>query len=88
MIKLEIYEKEIREKFTIVFVIDDRQKVDTWRAQNLVVLQCAPGGFLGREFFVFLFFLFFFTLIINDVRLNLRVIEDILLNPAHGQNEK
>lgn len=46
IIKLEIFENEIREKFKIIFVIDDRQKVvDMWRAQNLVVLQCAPGDF-------------------------------------------
>lgn len=46
IIKLEIYEREIRDKFHVVFVLDDRQKVvDMWRAQNLVVLQCAPGDF-------------------------------------------
>jgi uncharacterized HAD superfamily protein len=46
IIKLEIFEKEIREKFHIVFVLDDRQKVvDMWRAEGLVVLQCAPGDF-------------------------------------------
>lgn len=46
LIKLEIYEKEIRDKFKVIFVLDDRQKVvDMWRAEGLVVLQCAPGDF-------------------------------------------
>jgi uncharacterized HAD superfamily protein len=46
IIKLEIYEQHIRDKFDILFVLDDRQKVvDMWRAQGLVVLQCAPGDF-------------------------------------------
>lgn len=46
VIKLEIFEKEIRDKFSVLFVLDDRQKVvDMWRAQGLVVLQCAPGDF-------------------------------------------
>jgi uncharacterized HAD superfamily protein len=46
IIKLEIYEKEIRDKFHVVFVLDDRQKVvDMWRGEGLVVLQCAPGDF-------------------------------------------
>lgn len=46
LIKLEIYERDIRDKFIITFVLDDRQKVvDMWRAEGLVVLQCAPGDF-------------------------------------------
>ncbi len=46
IIKLEIFEREIREKFSVLFVLDDRQKVvDMWRAEGLVVLQCAPGDF-------------------------------------------
>ena len=46
LIKLEIYEKHIKDQFHILFVLDDRQKVvDMWRAQGLVVLQCAPGDF-------------------------------------------
>jgi len=46
LIKLEIYEQHIKDKFHILFVLDDRQKVvDMWRAQGLVVLQCAPGDF-------------------------------------------
>lgn len=46
IIKLEIYENEIRDKFQVIFVLDDRQKVvDMWRGEGLVVLQCAPGDF-------------------------------------------
>lgn len=46
IIKREIFENEIRQNFKIVFVLDDRQKVvEMWRAENLVVLQCAPGNF-------------------------------------------
>lgn len=44
--KLEIYEQHIKNRFNVVFVIDDRQKVvDMWRGEGLVVLQCAPGNF-------------------------------------------
>lgn len=46
IIKLEIFEREIRDKFSVLFVLDDRQSVvDMWRAEGLVVLQCAPGDF-------------------------------------------
>lgn len=46
IIKREIFEKEILHKFSVLFVLDDRQKVvDMWRAEGLVVLQCAPGDF-------------------------------------------
>jgi len=46
IIKLEIFEKEIKDKFKVVFVVDDRQQVvDMWRGEGLVVLQCAPGDF-------------------------------------------
>jgi uncharacterized HAD superfamily protein len=46
IIKLEIFEREIRENFSVLFVLDDRQKVvDMWRAEGLIVLQCAPGDF-------------------------------------------
>lgn len=45
-VKLEIFEREIRDKFHVLFALDDRQKVvDMWRAEGLVVLQCAPGNF-------------------------------------------
>lgn len=46
IIKLEIFENNIRDKFHVLFVLDDRQKVvDMWRNEGLVVLQCAPGDF-------------------------------------------
>ncbi len=46
IIKREIFEREIKDKFKIKFVVDDRQKVvDMWRAEGLVVLQCAEGDF-------------------------------------------
>lgn len=44
--KLEIYKKHIKDKYSIVFVLEDRQKVvDMWRGEGLTVLQCAPGDF-------------------------------------------
>lgn len=46
VLKMEIYERFIKDKFKVVFVLDDRQKVvDMWRSLGLVVLQCAPGDF-------------------------------------------
>lgn len=46
IIKKEIYESEIKERFDVLFVLDDRkQVVDMWRAQGLVVLHCAEGEF-------------------------------------------
>lgn len=46
IIKREIFEKNIKNKFDILFVLDDRQQVvDMWRSEGLVVLQCAPGNF-------------------------------------------
>lgn len=46
IVKQEIYEREIKGKYEVVFVIDDRRQcVDMWRAQGLVCLQCAPGEF-------------------------------------------
>lgn len=46
IVKLEIYNSYIRDRYQILFVLDDRQKVvDMWRGEGLVVLQCAPGNF-------------------------------------------
>ncbi len=46
VVKLEIFKKHIKDKFSIKFVLEDRQKVvDMWRGEGLVVLQCAPGDF-------------------------------------------
>lgn len=45
-VKREIFNQHIRDKFEIVFVLEDRQKVvDMWRSEGLTVLQCAPGNF-------------------------------------------
>jgi uncharacterized HAD superfamily protein len=46
VVKKEIYEKMIMDKYHVVFVLEDRQKVvDMWRGEGLVVLQCAQGNF-------------------------------------------
>jgi hypothetical protein len=46
IIKKEIYDAHIKEKYNVEFVIDDRQRVvDMWREQGLVVLQCDKGDF-------------------------------------------
>jgi len=46
IVKLEIYEKEIKPKYDIFFVIDDRASVvKMWREQGLVCLQCDEGDF-------------------------------------------
>jgi len=45
-IKREIYEREIKDKYDVLFCIDDRQcVVDLWRSLGLICLQCAPGDF-------------------------------------------
>lgn len=46
VVKKEIYENEIKGKYNVVFVLDDRnQVVEMWRSQGLVVLQVADGNF-------------------------------------------
>lgn len=47
IIKKEIYEEHIKDKYNVVFVLDDRkQVVDTWRNElNLTCLQVADGNF-------------------------------------------
>ena len=46
IVKREIYEQEIKDKFNVKFVIDDRQRVvDMWRSLGLVCLQCDYGDF-------------------------------------------
>jgi hypothetical protein len=46
IVKKEIYEKYIKEKYDVLFVIDDRKRVvDMWRKEGLVVLHCAEGNF-------------------------------------------
>ena len=45
-VKKEIYDNEIKDKYEILFCIDDRkQVVDMWRSQGLTCLQCADGEF-------------------------------------------
>ncbi len=45
-VKLEIYEQQIKDKYYIDFVLDDRnQVVDMWRSLGLVCCQVAPGDF-------------------------------------------
>lgn len=46
IIKQEIYDREIRDKYNIVFVLDDRnQVVEFWRSLGLKCLQVAEGDF-------------------------------------------
>lgn len=45
-VKMELYERHIKGKWNIRFVLDDRQRVvDAWRALGLTVLQVADGKF-------------------------------------------
>lgn len=46
IVKKEIYDNQIKGKYNILFVLDDRnQVVDMWRSQGLTVLQVAEGNF-------------------------------------------
>lgn len=46
IIKAEIYEREFRGKWNVLFTLDDRNRVvDGWRALGLTCLQVAPGDF-------------------------------------------
>lgn len=46
IIKTEIYEKNIKGKYEVLFVLDDRnQVVDMWRSLGLTCLQVAEGDF-------------------------------------------
>ena len=46
IIKKEIYDLKIKKKFSILFVLDDRdQVVKMWRSSGLVCLQCHEGNF-------------------------------------------
>lgn len=46
IVKREIFDEQIRNKYNIDFVLDDRQiVVDTWREMGLICLQVAPGDF-------------------------------------------
>jgi len=46
VIKKEIYYTEIKDKYDVIFCLEDRkQVVDMWRKEGLVCLQCAHGEF-------------------------------------------
>lgn len=46
VVKLEIFDREIRDQFNVVAVYDDRrQVVEAWRSIGLTVMQVAPGDF-------------------------------------------
>lgn len=46
IIKQEIFEEHIKDKYDVLFAIDDRkQVVDMWRRNGIVCLQCADGNF-------------------------------------------
>ena len=46
IVKQEIYDKYIKDRYNVKFVLDDRnQVVDMWREIGLKVLQAAPGDF-------------------------------------------
>lgn len=46
IIKREIFDQHIREKYNVLFVLDDRnQVVDNWREMGLTCYQVAPGNF-------------------------------------------
>lgn len=46
IIKKRIFDDMIRDKFDVLFVLDDRnQVVEMWRSLGLVCLQVAPGNF-------------------------------------------
>lgn len=46
VVKLELFDKYIREDYRVEFVLDDRNRVvDMWRSIGLTCLQVAPGNF-------------------------------------------
>ncbi len=46
VVKKEIYEKYIHNKYKVLFVVDDRQSVvKMWRSIGLTCLQCDEGNF-------------------------------------------
>ena len=46
IIKQEIYEREFKGKYNVLYVLDDRnQTVNMWRALGLTCLQVAAGDF-------------------------------------------
>lgn len=46
IVKAELFDAHIRDRYHVAFVIDDRrQVVEMWRSLGLTVLQCADGNF-------------------------------------------
>ena len=46
VVKLEIFDREVRERYNVVGVFDDRNKVvSMWRSLGLTVFQVADGDF-------------------------------------------
>jgi hypothetical protein len=46
IVKRELYERHIRDRYNVVLVIDDRQRVvDMWRSLGFQCWQVAPGDF-------------------------------------------
>lgn|SRR3990167_2505416 len=46
IIKEELYKTEIKDKYSVLFVLEDRKRVvDMWRRLGLTVLQCAEGDY-------------------------------------------
>jgi hypothetical protein len=46
VIKQELFDKYVRGRYNVLFVLDDRnQVVDQWRAMGLTCYQVAPGAF-------------------------------------------
>jgi predicted kinase len=46
IIKRELFDREIRHRYRVLYVLDDRnQVVEMWRAMGLICLQVAPGDF-------------------------------------------
>ena len=46
VVKEEIYTQLLKDKYEILFVVDDRQSVvDMWRSLKLICLQCDYGNF-------------------------------------------
>lgn len=46
IVKRELFDREIRDDYTVIFALDDRQRVvDGWRELGLTVFQVAPGNF-------------------------------------------
>jgi len=46
IVKIELFDEHVRDKYNVLFVLDDRQQVvDAWRSIGLTCLQVAPGDF-------------------------------------------